>query len=101
MRTKKKKIPLKAGDVVQLKSGGPKMTIEGFQEMTANKATCIWFDGSTFCGNEISPNALEHCPTREKELDKLVKKICDLVEKSGDYKGTVQAVYDLIETEWS
>jgi len=31
----------KIGDVVQLKSGGPLMTIENFDE--DNKACCVWF----------------------------------------------------------
>lgn len=30
------------GDVVKLKSGGPKMTV---QSATKAKATCVWFDG--------------------------------------------------------
>jgi uncharacterized protein YodC (DUF2158 family) len=38
----------KAGDVVQQKSGGPKMTIERidkkFQTSTTNSAFCSWFD---------------------------------------------------------
>jgi len=34
---------MKAGDVVVLKSGGPKMTIEGIAD---DYATCAWFDYS-------------------------------------------------------
>jgi uncharacterized protein YodC (DUF2158 family) len=38
----------KAGDVVQLKSGGPKMTIEligkKFESDTKNSAKCVWFE---------------------------------------------------------
>ena len=40
----------KIGDVVQLRSGGPLMTIEAIEmygsEGTEEKATCIWFEGS-------------------------------------------------------
>lgn len=33
------------GDVVQLKSGGPKMTVKGANPST-KKATCVFFDGA-------------------------------------------------------
>jgi uncharacterized protein YodC (DUF2158 family) len=40
----------KAGDVVQLKSGGPKMTIEGIGKYglaaTHEQAKCVWFEGT-------------------------------------------------------
>jgi uncharacterized protein YodC (DUF2158 family) len=38
---------LKPGDVVQLKSGGPKMTIDSIGYGTGgDKAKCIWFDNN-------------------------------------------------------
>ena len=38
----------KPGDVVQLKSGGPLMTIETIEEYDEGiKALCLWFDGLT------------------------------------------------------
>jgi uncharacterized protein YodC (DUF2158 family) len=41
---------LKEGDVVELKSGGPKMTIEGIGPYSmgarTNRAKCVWFDGT-------------------------------------------------------
>jgi uncharacterized protein YodC (DUF2158 family) len=40
----------KAGDVVMLKSGGPKMTIEGIgpysMGSTRDRAKCVWFEGT-------------------------------------------------------
>jgi len=40
----------KAGDVVQLKSGGPKMTIGGIGKYgmgaTRDSANCLWFEGT-------------------------------------------------------
>ena len=40
---------LKQGDVVQLKSGGPRMTIKGIGKYglasQTNRALCEWFDG--------------------------------------------------------
>jgi len=40
---------LKAGDVVQLKSGGPEMTIQGIGKYgfgaTHDTANCVWFEG--------------------------------------------------------
>jgi uncharacterized protein YodC (DUF2158 family) len=41
---------LKVGDVVQLKSGGPKMTIGGIGKYgmgsTTDRANCVWFEGT-------------------------------------------------------
>lgn len=37
-------IPFKRGNIVQLKSGGPKMTV---QVGTYLKAQCQWFDGTS------------------------------------------------------
>ena len=40
----------KAGDVVQLKSGGPRMTIEEigrFGHADRDQAKCVWFDRTT------------------------------------------------------
>jgi uncharacterized protein YodC (DUF2158 family) len=39
---------LKVGDVVQLKSGGPKMTIEEIDNFGGNhnQASCVWFEKS-------------------------------------------------------
>jgi uncharacterized protein YodC (DUF2158 family) len=40
----------KIGDVVQLKSGGPKMTIEGIGKPalggSKEQARCVWFEGT-------------------------------------------------------
>jgi uncharacterized protein YodC (DUF2158 family) len=40
---------LKAGDVVQLKSGGPKMTVDTIGKFgmgaSRDQAKCVWFDG--------------------------------------------------------
>ena len=37
---------LKSGDVVQLKSGGPRMTVT--HEMSGGAFSCVWFDGSNY-----------------------------------------------------
>jgi len=37
----------KKGDVVQLKSGGPKMTIGYLLTDDTNRVKCTWFDGKT------------------------------------------------------
>ncbi len=39
---------IKAGDVVQLKSGGPPMTVEWTSTSQGGKpfARCVWFDGT-------------------------------------------------------
>lgn len=40
---------IQTGDVVQLKSGGPKMTVEDIGDYSPigpqNGAKCVWFDG--------------------------------------------------------
>jgi uncharacterized protein YodC (DUF2158 family) len=33
------------GDIVQLKSGGPRMTVEHFDPGSGNEYECQWFDG--------------------------------------------------------
>jgi uncharacterized protein YodC (DUF2158 family) len=35
---------VKVGSVVQLKSGGPKMTVIGFCEDTPKEIYCVWFN---------------------------------------------------------
>jgi uncharacterized protein YodC (DUF2158 family) len=37
---------LKIGDVVRLKSGGPKMTIAEIGDSDDKRVKCIWFDGN-------------------------------------------------------
>jgi uncharacterized protein YodC (DUF2158 family) len=51
------------GDVIQLKSGGPLMTIENAFEPVAGKQTyrCTWFDGK---------NELKRAEFKEEALEK-------------------------------
>ena len=54
--------PFKAGDVVQLKSGGPKMTVTqvGERAMTLEPTVwCVWFIGTKKIEDTFSPEALE------------------------------------------
>ena len=48
---------LKAGDVVQLKSGGPKMTIDWIDSDTAT-TTCTWFEGAKRNQAQFSSSSL-------------------------------------------
>lgn len=52
---------LKAGDVVQLKSGGPKMTIQwiGKDYGDVIMALCQWFDGKELKDGKFSPDQLK------------------------------------------
>lgn len=55
---------LKAGDVVMLKSGGPKMTVETISKFSSastgtDKAKCSWFDGATRFEGTFESVALE------------------------------------------
>ena len=47
----------KVGDIVQLKSGGPKMTIEEISEMD-NSYCCKWFAGSKLQEGFFAASAL-------------------------------------------
>lgn len=48
----------KLGDIVQLKSGGPKMTVNGFTG--TKQPMCAWFDGSNvLCHGTFMHEALK------------------------------------------
>lgn len=49
---------LKAGDVVVLKSGGPKMTISKIHQ-NHEFVTCTWFDGSNVKSHDFVTKALK------------------------------------------
>lgn len=52
----------KVGDVVILKSGGPRMTIEGIDKYglsTVKKALCTWFDGNKKVSEIFTMEAIE------------------------------------------
>ena len=44
---------LKIGDVVQLKSGGPRMTVT--HEMPGGALNCVWFDGDNYKNYTFKP----------------------------------------------
>lgn len=55
---------LRVGDVVQLKSGGPKMTIKemgkyGMGNTTHIEAKCAWFDGTKLKEELFEPESLK------------------------------------------
>jgi uncharacterized protein YodC (DUF2158 family) len=55
----------KAGDVVQLASGGPKMTVVGDGTMTGH-IYCRWFDDSNaLTGEQFHPDTLVTVPRSE------------------------------------
>lgn len=47
----------KSGDVVQLKSGLPQMTVK---EVSVNDVTCIWIYRNKKCQDTFPANTLEH-----------------------------------------
>ena len=50
----------KAGDVVQLKSGGPKMTVtQAGDRLGKPTVWCAWFDGPTKHQDTFPPDSLE------------------------------------------
>ncbi len=53
---------LKIGDVVMLKSGGPKMTVTGVDKEASTReplVNCMWFDGNELDTSSFAPGALE------------------------------------------
>lgn len=57
------------GEVVRLKSGGPKMTVQYVDEPSSGNANvhCIWFDDSKMCTGQFPPTTLEEfVPTHQK-----------------------------------
>jgi uncharacterized protein YodC (DUF2158 family) len=50
----------KPGDVVRLKSGGPKMTVDQIENRGANKITvwCDWLDGNKKCTETFPDTSL-------------------------------------------
>jgi uncharacterized protein YodC (DUF2158 family) len=51
---------LQNGDEVQLKTGGPCMTIDSIDE-TTSRAACVWFDNKQVMKTEIALNTLKKC----------------------------------------
>jgi len=49
----------KAGDVVVLKSGGPKMTVRSYEPQDGEEATCEWFDKNhSLCAKSFHQDTL-------------------------------------------
>jgi uncharacterized protein YodC (DUF2158 family) len=49
------------GDVVRLKSGGPAMTVQGFDQFTCS---CVWFNGSILKEDSFLAEMLERATSR-------------------------------------
>ena len=55
---------IQAGDVVQLKSGGPYMTVAGIEE---GEAYCEWFEGKKNAGAKFPLTSLVKSTAKESE----------------------------------
>ncbi|HVZ27732.1 MAG TPA: DUF2158 domain-containing protein [Rhizomicrobium sp.] len=60
----------KPGDIVQLKSGGSKMTVESANE---NAVICVWSDGKKTYRESFLPATLVASESIEKMLEELKK----------------------------
>jgi len=58
---------LKVGDVVQLKSGGPKMTVES-DESAGAKVSCVWF-ANTAHGPDVVTRDVFESPCLKKKAE--------------------------------
>lgn len=56
------------GDVVTLKSGGQRMTVE---EVDGDDISCVWFDGATKKIDQFTPITLKKVPTIAELAEKL------------------------------
>ncbi|MBA8843979.1 uncharacterized protein YodC (DUF2158 family) [Ochrobactrum sp. RH1CCR137] len=54
----------KVGDIVQLKSGGPKMTVD--HEISSTTVSCSWFAGAKHERANFHVNAL-HIPSSDEK----------------------------------
>lgn len=54
----KNQMEIKPGDIVTLKSGGPKMTVEAFYKPDTTKFDCAWFKGAEKISGTFSVVAL-------------------------------------------
>jgi uncharacterized protein YodC (DUF2158 family) len=59
---------MKPGDVVQLKSGGPAMTVS---EVSGTQVTCTWFDGTKPCQRGFLADTLQ--PYQPRSINVPVK----------------------------
>ena len=56
----------KKGEIVQLKSGGPKMTIED-DNCYGGNVTVVWFAGSKMESKNVDPQSLQYWVEPEKK----------------------------------
>lgn len=61
----------KSGDAVQLKSGGPKMTVSGKNRLHPNLYDCKWFAGSKLNEGRFGEEELQ---AYQEDSDKKAKK---------------------------
>jgi len=57
-----------AGDIVQLKSGGPSMTVEGPDENDDSRIVCAWFEGKKRNVSSFLPVTLKKYEEQKKSL---------------------------------
>lgn len=60
---------LKVGDVVQLKSGGPHMTVNGFVGSSGQMATCTWFEKNDHKQGNFAVDALKIVREEEESVN--------------------------------
>lgn len=53
------KTEFEAGDIVQIKSGGPDMTVEGGSNLEPGNLSCVWFAGDEIRRANFRPECLE------------------------------------------
>jgi len=56
----------KVGEIVQLKSGGPKMMVNSVDGATTNSIWCQWFAGNKLESGSFNPESLKKVAEDEK-----------------------------------
>lgn len=56
----------KVGDIIQLKSGGPKMTVQSLPDVRGGYIRCQWFAGSKLESGAFPPDSLEPATVEKK-----------------------------------
>lgn len=82
---------MQIGNVVRLKAGGPKMTVNAISE---THAKCKWFDGAQLCSEDFALANLELVPMTEGTTH-----IFQVMDGSGSMRGIWEEIQGMMEKQ--